>query len=95
MSSSSELQTVLVECDSSEGMFDSECAIGIDTADGRISLFADRGLVSDQGGHSLLRTYAAVFPGSQGSWQVLLPTEAFETGSRWIRVDGRKIRSLR
>ena len=83
------LKSVLIECSASEGMFDTECAIAIGTLDGPVSLFADRQLVQSWESKTVLRSYASHYPGSEV--HVLLPTEAFETGTRWIRVAQRSV----
>jgi hypothetical protein len=74
-------------------MFDTELAVAIDTLDGAVSLFADRSLVEQAGLESALRTYAAADSLETDPVRVLLPSEAFETGSRWIRVASTKVRT--
>lgn len=81
--------TVLIDCSTSEGMFDTEVAVAIDTVDGPVSLFADKGLVENAGQGHRLRAYTGEVQAE--ATRVLLPTEAFETGSRWILVLNNRI----
>jgi len=89
-----DLKAVFVECSPSDGMFDSEVAVVIDTLDGVVSLFADRGLVEQTSeGIAALKTYASLATDHlAGPLSLLLPSEAFETGTRWIRVAPNKVR---
>lgn len=59
------MKSVLVECSTSEGMFDSECAVAIKTLDGPVSLFADRTLIQSQDSETMLRSYASPFLSAQ------------------------------
>ena len=83
---------VLVECSPSPGMFDTEVAVAIETVDGPVSLFADLELLDESGPAPALRTYASKDAALADPVSLLLPSEAFETGSRWIRVSPAKIR---
>ncbi len=70
-------------------MFDTEVAVAIDTVDGKVSLFADKGLVENADQGHRLRAYTG---GMQAeATRVLLPSEAFDTGSRWILVPNHSI----
>jgi len=71
----------------SSGMFSSECAISLKLADGReVSFFADKNLIKEADGKSLLKvTLVNTNPGSHKQL-VLLPTETFETSTRWVEV---------
>lgn len=72
----------------SSGMFSSEYAISVQTADGHdVSFFADKSLVKEQGNDSFVVkvTVVQVDP-TKHKKRVLLPTEAFETSSRWVEV---------
>lgn len=69
----------------SKGMFDSECAVEITQADGkRVSLFVDCASIQDTDGRKFIEL--PVSSRSKGLASVLLPTEAFETLSRWAIV---------
>ena len=68
-------------------MFSSEYAILLELITGQIvSFFADKDLIRESDGKSLLRvTLVDNFP-EQHKQLVLLPSETFETASRWVEV---------
>lgn len=84
-------QEVLIPCTVTEGMFSSEVAVQIDTGDITVSLFVHNSLIEDVHGESHLRVYYAGDNGKPDHRTVLLPTEAFETGSRWLSVPEKNI----
>lgn len=69
-----------------EGLFDSEYAIAIPTANGDISLFADKSIVKHEDGKDFLQVTHIGQDQQTGEDIMLLPTECFETGTRWLRV---------
>ena len=71
----------------SSGMFSSEFAVSLKLADGReVSFFADKDLIKQTSDKSLLKvTLVNSDPGNHKEL-VLLPTETFETSSRWVEV---------
>ncbi len=71
----------------SDGMFSNESAVTIILADGReVSIFADNSLIKEKGSSHLLKvTLVNKYP-AQHKQLVLLPTETFETASRWIEI---------
>ncbi len=96
MSDIGTLQEVLVECNTSKGMFENEVAVMIEANDRNVSFFADLSLISKNENIDSLRAYStcAEDPKSGQLVRVLLPTETFETGSRWIDVASQKVRPL-
>jgi hypothetical protein len=80
---------VRIPCSISKGMFGNEYAVEIELADGgKVSFFADKDIINNiDSTHT--RGYIKVMSvGDQnGVKKVLLPCEAFESGSRWADVD--------
>ena len=67
-------------------MFESEYAVEIQDGPAKISLFADKSLVRELGNSFFLEVYLVPANGEATERTVLLPTESFETGSRWLKV---------
>ncbi|MCI0491050.1 MAG: hypothetical protein L0229_31045 [Blastocatellia bacterium] len=71
----------------SSGMFSNEYAVSLELADGRlVSFFADKSLVKEDDGRALLKVFLVELYPNQNKQRVLLPTETFETASRWVEV---------
>ena len=71
----------------SDGMFSSEYAIMLKLATGEnVSFFVDKGLVKKSGNDSLLRVLLVSADPNKKKKLVLLPTETFETASRWVEI---------
>jgi len=79
-------QSVLIPCSISKGMFSSEVAAELLIEGVSISLFADQSLIIDIGGKPHLKVTFAGESGKPQNKTVLLPSESFETGSRWVSV---------
>ena len=78
---------VLVPCAVQKGMFENEYAVEITTVDGaKVSFFADRSLLRNQGGKWLLEVNLVDDDEKSAERTVLLPSESFEKGSRWLSV---------
>jgi len=67
-------------------MFESEYAVEIQDGPAKISLFADKSLVQERGNSFFLEVDLVPPAGGKAERTVLLPTESFETGSRWLTV---------
>ncbi|HWQ33100.1 MAG TPA: hypothetical protein VNQ79_09610 [Blastocatellia bacterium] len=80
------MNRALVKCETSEGMFSNEVAVTLESNDGRISLFADKDLIREKGGSSYLIVNLISPPGKAGLATVLLPSESFEKGTRWVDI---------
>ncbi|WP_414895881.1 hypothetical protein [Pseudomonas chlororaphis] len=71
----------------SEGMFSSESVVEITLADGKkASLFVDKTLLTERAGKTMLRATHISSDLQRGTDLVLLPTETFQTASRWIEL---------
>jgi hypothetical protein len=77
---------VLIPCKVSPGMFSDEYAVEIQLDGKLISLFADKNLVSFKGEQAFLRVRLVGENGIPENKTVLLPSESFEEGTRWISV---------
>ena len=74
-----------IPVETSDGAFTSEYAISIKCFDGQeVSLFADKAQVKTEGNQSYLSVTKVDSDPMNHKQTVLLPTEAFETGSRWV-----------
>ncbi|WP_447774050.1 hypothetical protein [Pseudomonas chlororaphis] len=71
----------------SEGMFSSEPVVEITLASGnKASLFADKALLQERAGKTMLRAIKISSDLQRGTDLVLLPTETFQTASRWVEL---------
>ena len=78
---------VLIPCTVHPGMFRDEFAVEIETGEGTITLFADRSLLQEHDGRHYLEVSVVEENGRQQRVQtVLLPSESFEKGTRWLRL---------
>jgi hypothetical protein len=78
---------VFVHCQVSNGMFDSEVAVLIQLPNGeKVSLFADKTLIQEIKGETFLKVSVTEADEGKGEQTVLLPSESFEKGSRWLSV---------
>lgn len=76
----SEVREVLIRCTiTGEGMFPTEVTVTIPTAEGEVSIFADRSLLPE---NDALR--ATRFSEEKGLAVCLLPIE--DVDSRWVRI---------
>lgn len=83
---------VTIPCRVSEGMFANEYAAVITLVDGQmISLFVDRALVQVEKNSDRGRMTVALAHETVHEKTVLLPSEAFESGSRWARLPANQV----
>ena len=76
----------------SSGMFSSEFSVLLKLANGAtVSFFADKNLVEDREGQFYLKVLLVSTDAAQHKELVLLPTETFETASRWVEVPLEKV----
>ena len=67
-------------------MFSSEVAVDITIGEKTVSLFADKSLIKEiHGEHYILATLIGD-NGRPNHKTILLPSECFETGSRWLNI---------
>ena len=72
----------------SEGMFSSERAVSLKLADGtNVSFFVDASQIRQEtSGHGELKVTLVEDNKAMQRKRVLLPTETFETATRWVEV---------
>lgn len=76
-----------IPVDTSKGAFSSEYAVSLRCFDGtEVSLFADKTQVKTEGNKTFLRVTLVNSDPGHHRQTVLLPTETFETSSRWVEV---------
>jgi hypothetical protein len=80
------MSKALVKCETSEGMFSNECAVTLESGGGKLSLFADKDLIQKRNGDYYLVVNLAGAGGAPGFTRILLPSESFEKGTRWVEV---------
>ena len=81
-------QYAFIPCEVSPGQFTNERVITLKLANGtKITLFADQNLVEVRDSQKYLKVTKIESEKKKGKEEelVLLPTEAFESGSRWLR----------
>jgi hypothetical protein len=78
---------VFIDCTVAPGMFGSEYGVEVDTVAGeKVSFFVDRATITPNGSPQTGFLRVSQFSRKGGVARVLLPCEAFETGSRWVDV---------
>ena len=81
------LKEALVQVLTSKGSFTSERAVEIKSYDGKkVSLFTDTHNIRNVSGTDFLVVHVVIGPERIGKKHLLLPSETFETSSRWIDV---------
>ena len=79
------MKEVLLPVDVAEEVFSNEVRVALRNADGKaLSLFADKTLIRTIDGRSYLVVLTADEQAKSRKASVLLPSEAFETSSRWV-----------
>lgn len=76
---------MLLSCQVKNGQFSNEYAVIINLPESQLSLFADKFLVETKNEKPYLKVDVLPTDNPQ-SKRVLLPSETFESGSRWISV---------
>ena len=84
---------VWIPCTIAEGMFSSEAAVEIQFDDKSVSLFADRSLIKKIKGKPHIQVILVGENGKPHQKTVLLPSEAFQTGSRWLSINERLLQA--
>ena len=76
-----------VKVRTSKGAFSSERAVSLQLADGsKVSLYADKELIDERQGGEFLRVVVVETNSKDKTKTVLLPSETFETMTRWAKV---------
>jgi hypothetical protein len=70
-------------------MFSSEFAVDVNIGDQTVSFFADKSLIKDIHGAPHVLVTLVGDNGRPNHKTILLPSESFETGSRWLSVPDR------
>ena len=87
-----ENEQVMIPCKVSKGMFDTEYAVEITLSNGgKVSLFADKSLIQEIKGKTFLRANVVKKDEGNGERRILLPSETFETGSRWLDMPSKEL----
>ena len=84
----------LIPCEVSPGQFANEQAVTIHLSNGKtITLFADKNLIEIRDTKKFLKVTKIESEGRKVRNEeiVLLPTEAFESGSRWLRFSNNQL----
>jgi len=79
-------QQVLLPCTVQHGMFSSERAVEIVLGGEKFSLFADESLIKEYRGKEYLLVTLIGDNGEPEHKTILLPSECFETQSRWLSI---------
>jgi hypothetical protein len=79
-------QQVWLPCSTGKGMFSSEYAVEIKLGENSFSLFADTSLIKKEQGENYLLVTLIGDNGEPDHKTILLPSECFETGSRWLSI---------
>ncbi len=74
-----------IPVDISDGMFSNEYSVVLKNLQDKLSLYVDKSLVKeDDNGLTFLKVY--VIKKDDNKRVVLLPSETFETSSRWVEL---------
>lgn len=89
------LKEAFVQVLTSKGAFKSECAVQIKSYDGKqVSLFTDKHNIKNHRGAEYLVVHVVSGHDTRGKKHLLLPTETFETSSRWIDVSENDVQEV-
>ena len=80
---------VWIPCTVEKGMFSSEVAVDITIEENTVSLFADKSLIKEIHGKPHILVTLVGDNGRPNHKTILLPSECFETGSRWLSIPER------
>jgi hypothetical protein len=77
---------VWIPCTVAKGMFSSESSVEIKLNGETVSLFADNSLITKIDGKTHILVTLVGDNGEPNHKTILLPSETFETGSRWLSI---------
>lgn len=81
-----------VKVQTTRGAFSSELAVSLQLADGsKVSLYADKELIDRRNGEEFLKVIVVDTDAKKKTKTVLLPSETFETMTRWAKVAQDKV----
>ena len=75
-----------IPVDISNGMFSNEYSVVLKDLKEKLSLYVDKSLVKEDEKGAFLKVYVIREDSGRNKKVVLLPSEAFETSSRWVEV---------
>jgi hypothetical protein len=84
---------VWIPCTAEKGMFSSEVAVDITIEGKTVSFFADKSLIKESNGETYIMVTLIGENGEPDHKTILLPSECFETGSRWLSVPERLLKA--
>jgi len=70
----------------SKGMFSNEYAVTLDGVKDKLSLYVDKDMVKEEKGKAFLKVIVIRKDDKEKKRVVLLPSETFETSSRWVNL---------
>lgn len=83
----SNLTKALIQVLTSKGAFDSEYAVEVNCINGdKVSFFVDKSDIKTKGNNEYINVFIVEDESNSQVKRVLLPSETFETSSRWIEV---------
>jgi hypothetical protein len=82
----SKLKEALLKVQISKGAFKSECAVAISSIGGLVSLFTDINNIKTENSNSFMKVFVVETGDRELFKRILLPSETFETSSRWVDV---------
>jgi hypothetical protein len=86
-------QNVWIPCTIDKGMFSTEAAVEITIDNKTVSLFADRSLIKNFSGKPHILVTLVGDNGQPDHKTILLPSECFETGTRWLSIPNRLLKA--
>jgi hypothetical protein len=84
------MEPVLVECTVSAGMFSTEVLVKISVDSSLKSFYVDSSLIKDLDGKKYVEARRS--QKVNGHSKVLLPSETFEDGQRWVDLESNTVR---
>jgi hypothetical protein len=76
-----------VPVDISEGMFSNEYAVSLKNDEGlSLSFYVDKELIKKEKDKNFLKVIRVHLDEKKGKQTILLPSETFETSSRWVNI---------
>jgi hypothetical protein len=93
MITSQNSQNVWIPCTVDKGMFSTEFAVEITVGENTVSLFADQSLIKEIKGKKHILVTLIGDNGQPDHKTILLPSECFETGSRWLSIPKRLLKA--
>lgn len=84
---------VWIPCTIEKGMFSNELAVEVTIKDKTVSFFADKSLIMEIKDEPHVLVTLIGDNGEPNHKTILLPSESFETGSRWLSIPDRVLKA--